>query len=277
MISFAQSLPVGNAARIVMAPPEGAVRWRLLRKSEDDFTGHDDAHALVVMDGDERSVVDRQTLLNGFTYHYKLYWTANGADWTATPTVAVAVASTYQEVSEDVLMLVRERIDLGLQEEIRRDELRHPRNRIRCMTAFPWSETDIWPVVTVHLSSAASEVRGIGEVIAPDEMADEVWEEGEGWFERVQLDVIGWSQNPDERQALRRSIRRIILANLPVFDDAGFLNVDLRQTDAEEPGDRNTIIYKSIGSFSCLAPVKVTGTIGSIEDVEVTATPSWGG
>lgn len=272
MISFAQCLPIGNAVKILMAPPAAATSWRLLRKAADDFTGHDDPAAGVVFEGDERYVVDRSSLLNGTTYYYKLYWT-DGATWTATPTVTVAVSATYQEKSQDVLMLVRERLDLGLQVEVQRGKLKHPRNRIRCLTAFPWSENEPWPVVTVHLSSGSSDARGIGELLEPDELDGDVWDEAEGWYERVQLDVIGWSQNPDERQELRQAIRRVIIGNLPIFDDAGFLQIDLRQMDAEEPGDKNTIIYKSVGTFSCLAPVQVSGEVDGITDIEVNAEP----
>lgn len=273
MISFAQALPIGNAVRLVLAPPASAVRWRLLRKAADDFTGQDDAQALVVLDGDEPSIIDRTTLLNGVTYYYKLYWTADGAAWTATPTVPVAVAATYQEITEDALMLLRERLDLGLQVELQRGKLRHRSGRIPCLTAFPWHQRDPWPVVTVHLDTDASGERAVGELLAPDvfDTEAEVWDEAEGWFARTQLSVIGWSQNPDDRQELRRAIRRIIIGNLPVFDDAGFLQVDFRIVDAEDADDKNTIIYKAVGSFSCLAPVQVAGEADAIDDVEVTA------
>lgn len=274
MISFAQALPIGNAIRLVLAPPDNAVRWRLLRKMADDFTGHDDPGALVVLDGSERSIIDGQTVINGQVYFYRLY-SFDGASWTASPTAMVAATATYREITEDVLMTVRERLDLGLQEEVRRGHLRHQHGRIPVRTAFPWEDKSPWPVVTVHLSSDASDVRGIGELLEPDEFnaADDIWSEAEGWFARTQLDVIGWSQNPDDRQALRLAIRRIIIGNLPVFDDKGFVQVDFRMVDAEEPGDRNTIIYKAVGSFSCLAPVQVSGQVEPIRDVTVTARP----
>lgn len=271
MISFAQSLPVGNAVRIVLSPPAQAASWRLLRKATDDFTGQDDPAALVVIDGDVRSIVDRQTLVNGSTYYYKAYWFA-GATWTPTASVPITVAANYQEVTDDVLMLVRERLDLGLLVELQRGKLKHPRNKIPVLTAFPFSQEVAWPVVTVHLSSGGSDGRAIGEMLEPDSFNGEDWELSEGWIERVRLDVIAWSQNPDERQSLRQAIRRLVIANLQVFDDAGMIQIDLQQMDGEEPGEKNTVIYKSIGSFSCLAPVQVVGLQGEVVDVEMTLT-----
>ena len=107
-------------------------------------------------------------------------------------------------------------------------------------------------------------------MLEPDSFNGEDWELSEGWIERVRLDIIGWSQNPDERQALRQAIRRLVIANLQVFDDAGMVQIDLQQMDGEEPGEKNTVIYKSIGSFSCLAPVQVVGLQGEVVDVEMT-------
>jgi hypothetical protein len=123
------------------------------------------------------------------------------------------------------------------------------------------------------LSSDGSDGRGIGETLAPDEFDGDDWEVGEGWLSRVRLDIIGWSQNAIERQSLRQAIRRVIIANLPVFDSAGMIQIDLSQSDTEEPnGDKNTVIYKSVGSFSCVAPVQIVSKQDEIIDVELTVT-----
>lgn len=273
MISFAQALPIGNAIRLVLSPSAGAVSWRVLRKSADTFTGHDDPDALVVVDGDETSTIDRQTVANGQTYYYRFYW-HDGAQWNdAGSSVQVTPAATYREITDDALMLVRERIDLGLQEEVQRGNLRHRNGKIPCLTAFPWHQKNPWPVVTVHLSSDSSNGRAIGELMEPDSYDADAgtWQEAEGWFSSVQLDVIGWSQNPDERQELRQAIRRIVIGNLPVFDDAGLLQIDFRMIDQEEPGEQNTIVYKAVGSFSCLSPTQVAGDVDDVDDVISTA------
>jgi hypothetical protein len=273
MISFAQSLAIGNAVRIVLSPPAGATRWRLLRKATDTFTGQDDPAALVVLDSKQTiSAVDRQSLTNTSTYFYRLY-SLTGSTWAPSATVPVTVTADYQEVTDDVLTMVLDRLNQGLFVELQRGKLKHPNNRIPVLSAFPFTKEIAWPVVTVHLSSDGSDGRGIGETLAPDEFDGDDWEVGEGWLSRVRLDIIGWSQNAIERQSLRQAIRRVIIANLPVFDSAGMIQIDLSQSDTEEPnGDKNTVIYKSVGSFSCVAPVQIVSKQDEIIDVELTVT-----
>ncbi|WP_288073956.1 hypothetical protein [Pseudomonas sp.] len=273
MISFAQSLAIGNAVRIVLSPPAGATRWRLLRKAADTFTGQDDPAALVVLDSKQTiSAVDRQSLTNTSTYFYRVYY-LTGSTWSASATVPVTVTSDYQEVTDDVLTVVLDRINQGLFVEVQRGKLKHPNGRIPVLLAFPFTKEIAWPVVTVHLSSDGSDGRGIGETLAPDEFDGDDWEVGEGWLSRVRLDIIGWSQNAIERQSLRQAIRRVIIANLPVFDSVGMIQIDLSQSDTEEPNsEKNTVIYKSVGSFSCVAPVQIVSKQDEIIDVELTVT-----
>jgi hypothetical protein len=271
MISFAQSLAIGNAVRIVLLPPAGATRWRLLRKTADTFTGQDDPAALVVLDSKQTiSAVDRQSLTNTSTYFYRVYYLA-GTTWTGSATVPVVVTADYQEVTEDVMTMMLDRLNLGLFVEIQRGKLKHPKGRIPVLGAFPFSAEITWPVVTVHLSSDGSDGRGLGEMLSPDEFDGNDWEVGEGWLSRVRLDIIGWSQNPIERASLRQAIRRVIIANLPVFDSAGIVHIDLSQMDGEDPGgEKNTVIYKSVGSFSCVAPIQIVSKQDEIIDVELT-------
>lgn len=273
MISFAQSLAIGNAVRIVLSPPAGATRWRLLRKATDTFTGQDDPAALVVLDSKQTiSTVDRQSLTNTSTYFYRVYY-LSGVTWAGSATVPVTVTSDYQEVTEDVTTMMVDRLNLGLFVELGRGKLKHPNGRVPVLPAFPFGKEIAWPVVTVHLSSDGSDGRGLGETLAPDEFDGDDWEIGEGWLSRVRLDIIGWSQNPIERASLRQAIRRVIIANLPVFDSAGMIQIDLSQSDTEEPhGEKNTVIYKSVGSFSCVAPVQIVSKQDEIIDVELTVT-----
>jgi hypothetical protein len=271
MISFAQSLAIGNAVRIVLSPPAGATRWRLLRKATDTFTGQDDPAALVVLDSKQTiSAVDRTALTNTSTYFYRVYYLA-ATTWSGSATVPVTVTSDYQEVTDDVLTVVLDRLNQGLFVELQRGKLKHPNNRIPVLPAFPFQKEIAWPVVTVHLSSDGSDGRGIGETLAPDEFDGDDWEVGEGWLSRVRLDIIGWSQNAIERASLRQAIRRVLIANLPVFDSVGMIQIDLSQSDTEEPhGEKNTVIYKSVGSFSCVAPVQIVSKQDEIIDVELT-------
>lgn len=266
MISFIQSLASGNAVKVALNPPKQADRWRLLRKATDDFTGQDDPAAAVILDGDERYIVDRTTLLNGNVYHYKLY-SLIGANWVTTPSVQVTVTAGYFGISNDPLDVIRERLELGLKVEVTRGKLKHARDYIPVKTAFPFNEAAMWPMVTVHVQSVSTDTRAIGELWETD--ADE---DMDGGLDRWRIDVIGWTMNPDERNELRKAIRRVIVANLPLFDDVGMIQIDFSQMDAEELADKdkNIVIYKTVGSFSCLAPFVVANEGPTVETVETT-------
>lgn len=266
MISFIQSLASGNAVKVTMNPPKSADRWRLLRKATDDFTGHDDTAAGVILDGDERYIVDRQALLNDHIYYYKLYSLVSG-QWVGSPSVHVTVTAGYHGVSSDPLDVIRERLELGLKVEVQRNTLKHQRGYIPVRTAFPFNEATMWPLVTVHVQSDSTDTRAIGEIWETD-----YDEDMEGVLDRWRIDVIGWTFNPDERNELRKAIRRVIVANLPVFDDVGMIQIDFSQMDAEELADKdkNVVIYKTVGSFSCLAPFVVANEVPTVEEVVTT-------
>jgi hypothetical protein len=270
MISLIQTLHVGNALRIFLDAPAGASACRLLRKVTATFSGHDDPDALLVLDELERSIMDTNGLVNGTLYYYCAFYFISGA-WTATAAVSSTPASTYQDRGTDVLSLVRERLDLGLQAEIARATLRHDYSHIPVLTAPPLFDDKRFPLVTVHLQSEAPDSRALGEMLGPDDFdADEnQWGEAEGWLASTQLMIIGWSLNPDERIELRKALRRIVVANLPVFSDAGMLEIMFSAQDVDDFESFNVPLYQVNCAFSCTAPVLVGGDVAAINEVEV--------
>ena len=82
MIRFLQPIASGNAIRLLLVPPSGADKWRVLCKETDDFSGYDDPNAYLVYEGDDRTIADHQFLINDQLYYYKAYYWANGA-WQA--------------------------------------------------------------------------------------------------------------------------------------------------------------------------------------------------
>lgn len=274
MISFIQSLPVGNALRILLNPTPGATRWILLRKSADNFTGFDDAAALPVLDsGVDTTVLDTTALANGTAYFYKEYALVNGA-WVASATASAVPQSCLVSVAPDPLQLVRDRLEVGLAAEITKGFLAPQSGAISVLTAPPTFEDTRWPVVTVHLQSDTPIDRAIGEVLFPDlfDSGADTWESSEGWISQIALQVIAWSLNPDERIALRQAIRRVIQGNLPVFDNAGMVQIDFSQSDIDAvSGEYGAPVYQSVGNFNCLAPSIVTAVDGVVSGVTVTA------
>lgn len=263
-----QTISAGNGLRILLMPPSGTTRIVLLRKDADTFTGHDDADAWIAMDGTERHVVDVAGLYNGVKVYYRAYYW-NGSAWSETATVAATPAANFADASVDALSVVRDRLELGLQVYVERTLLAHPYGRIPVMTASPLFEEVPLPVVTVHVANDSSELRFIGDAIGNDVFsADDLsWATREGWFSRVQLTVVGWSLNADERAVLRNAMKTVLMANMTVFDAAGLMQIDLQFSDQEDFQSYSAPVYQAICSFTCYAPSVVESVDPAIREV----------
>ena len=261
----------GTALRIRYVAPPTAQAALILRKRADTFTGPDDPDATLIRSGMSITggFLDTLFLTNGVPYFYKSYWTADGLTWTAESTQTATPTSNYQSEGVDALTFLRERLDGAMQTAVARGVLSHPHGVIPVLTAPPASEDTIFPVVTLHLASEHAEVRGIGETMGQDwQPTADSWRENTGWLARVQIAVVGWSMNPDERDALRRILREAVIANLEVFDSVGFVTVDFSQQNIEDFQSFNAPIYQSIGQFSCLAPVVVGTDYGLVNSTD---------
>lgn len=277
MIRMTTPLAAGNAVRLLLSPPPLASGIRILRRTDASFAGAeeaDDTH--VVYEGlpIQDAVTDTQGLTNGRTYFYRPYALVGG-EWQAEQEpVSCTPLASYEDRSTDALTVVRERIEAGLRVEVERGTLQHKTGAIPVYTAPPVYEETQWPVVTVHLQSESDATRGLGELVEPDEFEDEaeVWREAEGWLAKVQLTVIGWALNPDERIELRKALRRIIVANLPVFDATGMIEVGLQQQDIEDFTSYGAPVYQVMSTITCQAPIVVAGRADAITDVKTVVT-----
>ena len=86
---------------------------------------------------------------------------------------------------------------------------------------------------------------------------EDAWEVHEGWLANVQIQIIAWSLNPDERIEMCKAIRRIIQANLPLFDYEGIIKIEISQRDLEDSTSYQASVYQSMCNFSCLAPAQI--------------------
>ncbi len=271
MISICQPISAGNAIRIFVEPPTGSLRWRVLRKASDTFGDQDDTSALNAYEGDEKVFIDSQSLQNEVGAFYKAYF-FNGSAWSTAPSILTTPSATYEDHSTDTLDIVCDRLRAGLLVEVQRQNLLSDLGYIQVYTAPPSMEKDLrFPLVTVSLSNECPYGRGIGEQLIEDELEDDGdWFESEGWLASVQLSVVGWSLNPDERREMRKALRRIVVANLPVFADHGMQHVELSQQDSDAvSGEYGAPIYQVVSTFSCLAPVRVGSRASTVINVEV--------
>jgi hypothetical protein len=266
-----QPLHVGNALRLFIEPQAGSVRWKILRKGSDTFSGHDDPSAFVAYVGDERVTIDSAYLQNQTMVFYKPYYTADGVTWSAGPTAHGTPDAIYVDYSSDVPTTLRQRIEAGLLVECQRGNFATELGYIQVYTASPSLERDLaLPLVTIHLDSEEPAERFIGEDMIGDQwdaIGDE-WSESEGWLANVSVTIVGWSLNSDERMELRKAIKRIVVANLPVFADDGWQQCSLSQQDVDAvSGEYPAHIYQVMSTFSCLAPVRVGGAVDPVREV----------
>ena len=274
MLSLAQPLHIGNAIRLHFSPPAGAVEWRVLRKETNDISGPSDVSAFVAYSGDDHVAVDATLLRNGLQQFYAPFWTSdNWATWTATDVVAATPQADYTEHTPDVLSFLRERIEAGLLVECQRGNFQTELGMIQVYTAPPSLERDLrFPLVTIHMEREGSGDRALGEVLSSDHF-DAVgfdWDESEGWLSDESITIIGWSLNGDERNELRKALRRVLMGNMPVFEAFGWTRIDLHAEDIDAVnGEYPSPIYQTMNTFSCIAPVRVGGKVDAISDVIV--------
>lgn len=270
-IPLIRPLAVGTALRLFLEPTLGAERWCVLRRADGGFTGHDDPDAAVVFEsGFETTFVDTFELRNGTPYFYRLYCLTGGA-WVSDGDIVGTPVYSVENETPDALMIVRDRLSDGLNAMIEVGSLAHPHGRIAVLTAPPVFDDTYWPVVTVHIANDASGERGLGEVIDVDrdETDDGLVADREGWLSHVQITIVAWSLNPDERAALRRAISGLVIGNLPVFEALGLQQIDLSQDDTEDFTSFEAPVYQTVSTLRCLAPAVVRSDVAPISDVSL--------
>jgi hypothetical protein len=264
-------LPVGNAFKVFMEPSEGAIQWALMRNTTGVFIGPVDPLSMLIYAGDQATyVVDVRKLVNGTTYSYCLFSTIDGENWTPSPVFTGVPNAIYGDQSVDALTIVRDRLADGVAVEVSRGTLTPVTKQIPVLNAPPAFDDTRWPMVSVHVTSDGPAERGIGESIGSDDWDPDsgMWKEGEGWMANTVLAIVGWSKNADERIALRKAMRRLIIANLPVFDGLGMIRIDISQSDQDYvSGEYPAPIFSTVCSFSCLAPAYVTDEVPVVTEV----------
>lgn len=253
---------IGNALRIVLTPPGDALRVRVLRRADANFAGPDDPGAVLVGETTDHSLTDINALVNGQTYVYAAYY-FDGQGWTMTAPVSATPQATYFDATVDVQTVLRDRIDAGMKVEVARKALLPQSGRIEVLSAPPVFNDKRLPMVTVHLEVENPIQRAIGDQPTPDAFDDETgdWQESNGWLGRCQLTIVCWSLNPDERLAMRRALRRVLVANLPVFSDLGLDTVEFSFSDQADFQSFGIPVYQCVCSFSAMFAVTVADDV----------------
>lgn len=290
-IALLRTVPIGGAVEISVNVDESVTWLRVLRKtgSGQTFTGPSDNTTRTIdsaiRPGDQTqllpSLLDCEAIENGDTYTYIAYG-YRAPNWLASDPRSITVTPTADQAGADPLDFIVRRIEAGLKTEVALGRLKPREGRVPVYTAPPQAEHTLMPVVTVHLDIDQSADRALGEHIAPDRYENpdapaaispnDYWEEGEGWLSRWTCSVVGWSLNPDERNALRKAIKRIVMGNLPIFESEGMIQIELTMRDSEDFTTYNAPMYLTTGTLTCLAPALLTGRAPVIDTVDTEAT-----
>jgi len=148
---------------------------------------------------------------------------------------------------------------------------------VQVYTAPPSTERPLaFPLLTIHLVSESPLERGVGESLYGEDFTDFDGEayDSEGWLARVQVNLIAWSLNPDERLEMRKILRRLLLANLPVLAAHGLTGIDISMQDVDAvSGEYDAPIFQVAASLTCCAPAMVRAIDPAVivESVTVTA------
>lgn len=278
MISFASSLPIGHAVRVLLAPPAGTVRFVLLRKTSNSFTGWNDPAAGVVLDSDQTGLgstaaVDTNGLTNGTAYFYAEFSTVDRATWIESSVVSVTPASAYETGGPDYMALIRDRIELALNASLPAFLPNH-RGKLQVLTSPPQYDNANWPVVTIHLNSDSNSDDAIGQTIAAGtyDSIGHTWLESDGWLSQFNVQVIGWSVNPDQRIQLRKLIKAAVLGNVAVFNDAGIIDMTLSISDLDDFESYSAPVHQAVATIGGIAPFTVGATEPEVTSVIVSAT-----
>ena len=72
------------------------------------------------------------------------------------------------------------------------------------------------------------------------------------------------------RRQLRGALRRVIQANLGIFDRAGMVQIEFSQNDTEEFMENNTPLYYTRGMLNFVWPTFVQDSYPAVQDVSLT-------
>lgn len=279
-IALLRTLPIGHAVELVVSLDPGTMAWHVLRRTDDDFPVDplDDTNSVVIHveqcaptdHARQIPVLDLKDVRHGQPYWYIAYG-YDGLQWRGASPQPFTPQPHAHVRSIDPLTLLRDRLIVGLQDAVIAGRLKPASGNLPVLTAPPQTDTTTWPLVTLHLETDTAAERAIGEQIDQDyrRLTDGDWQETEGWLSRIEISVVGWSQNPDERSVLRQELKHLIIGNLPVFAALGLITPDWNQRDSEDFTTYNAPVYQTAGAFSCLVPSALTWTVPDITAITV--------
>jgi len=258
MIGVVYPLSVGNAIYLSLNAPCAAEEVILLRRWDDDFGElPEDPDAVVVHSGDLiAGLVDWRGLVNGVVVYYRLYALEDGA-WTASDVVSATPESSFEGINPDIVDLVRERVQDGLNSLLQRSLIKHPLGKFLVRTAPVPVKDANFPECWIELEQDTSDIRFVGDFLGDGTVTgdtDHPYYSTDGYLSKISIACTIASLNPDERRLLRRVLKSILIANLTVFGMHGADNMDLSFQDDDDFQTYNAPMYMVVARISCTYP-----------------------
>jgi len=265
MIAVLNNVAVGNAISIFLAPPTGVEFWRVIRNETGSFGNQNDD--VLIYEGSDKLIIDTAAIENNVTYFYTpFYW--NGTVWLRGNTKSLASQFLIFDRSTDVLSLVRDRLDRGLNNFITRGDLAHASGQVNVLIASPQIEGVDFPIVTVHLESDNDQERFINDdAFADIENKDGTVTATTGYLSNVTLEIVSRHLNADERNEYRDAIKAVLIGNIEVFESKSLSEIRYQFQDSEEFERYPAPFYFSRCTMACLAPSAIVDTAKAIEDI----------
>lgn len=270
MIKITLPESCGNANRLILDPPKGATFWHVFRSIHKDMKA-----PVKVYEGTDDLIMDTLGLGNGVEVFYQVEYRMPGGTTQFSNVSHATPQATYEDYTTDTLELLRDRLEAGLMEEVKRGVLVNELGYIQVLTAPPSLQNNLaFPLVTLLLESESPSERSINDVIDDEDFDDDsgehgMWVEQHGWIANVNISITGWSLNPTERISLRKALRRVLIANFDVFAGKGVILPQFTLSDSDAvSGEFDAPLYLVTGDFSCQAPIRVGQKSGvSIIDI----------
>ena len=265
MIQLINNIPSGNACSIYLNPPTGSISHRLLRNTTGIFSSQNDI--LCVYEGSDIFIIDTASLDNDTLYYYSIwYW--DGSLWTTYPIKSMTPSFTVFNRSVDVLTLVRDRIDKGMNNLIKRGDITHTNGYVTVLIASPQLEDVTLPIITVHLTNDSDDNRFINDQWRADIKNPEFSVTSfTGYLSSVTLDIVVWCLNGDQRNQYRNALKDILIANIPVFIAGEMMETHFQFADAEDFQSYASPMYFMNATLRCLAPSAYIDTAPAIIDI----------
>jgi hypothetical protein len=288
-------LSIGNAVKLSFIPPSDD-EWagtRILRKAGTIsvpavISGPTDAAATIIWDqsgettnqslDEARWMLDIQGLVNGILYTYAAYAYDAVPNYSDVLTITVTPAVTYTYQSFELKDLFLDRLPVTMADELLRGMIRLKSGvtKIPVISASPApGSEDTWPVVSVHLDSDAMNTEAIGHETGGQTFNEgtNLWVTNEGAYFAQAVSVLAWTLNPEERDEMRRALKRqitVVMHELVELGQAAQLGLNLQ--DAEEFSLYPAPVYFAICHVTCLALAQWFETSPPIREVDVTET-----